>query len=1027
MKTLVIVDPSVCSYHSLINSVSTEVEVVVLDPAQDGIAQITNILANHHSVESLHLLSHGSPGTLQLGSSHLNQVTLDRYSYQIREWIRGLTDRAEILLYGCEVAAGELGRQFVQQLSHLTQATIAASTNLVGSAKRGGRWVLDYQTGSVQSSLAFSTEAMTAYEGVLEIVNFLAETFAGTSVAGDWRFGVGDPTSGTQANPFLTASPIVTPALGGLPGIATPLDTPGAGTLRLTNATLNQAAFVLYNTPIQSDAGLRITFDMFQYGGTTSNPAIPAGADGLNFFLIDGATQVPDVPRAGAFGGSLGYAQKNTPTVVPGIAGGYLGIGFDAFGNYSRATEGRNGGVPGAGQLPDTVTVRGSEATQYAYLTSTGTLPFSLDVPAPQGGTRANSLRRVQVDLDPTGLLSVAMDLNGNNIFTDPGEALISNFNIRSGAAGIDNGVIPSTFKLGFAAGTGDSTNIHEIRNLTVQSFTSPPETTDSLVTLQPGATANVTGLSGTDSDGTVQSFQILTLPAAAQGTLYLGNPSAGGATLITVGQTLTAAEISQVFFQSTSGFTGGSFTYTAIDNLGAEDLTPGVVTLRSQSGGVTNPNNLPPETNNATVDVPQNSLVTVPGLSGTDPDGSIVSYKIVTVPPITQGILYVGDPDVNGVPVEAGQALTPAQIRQLYFESTPEFQGGRFTYAATDDQGVTDSTPATVTLNLSEAVSPVRAGCRPGKNLKGNIRNNKLTGGTNRDFLVGKAGSDLLRGRDCNDTLMGERGNDTLMGGAARDTLMGGINKDRLLGNGGRDILDGGLGNDFIAGGRGDDLGFGKRGVDRMQGKSGNDDLRGGRNNDRVSGGANADVLHGQQNNDALNGGNGTDTIYGGLGRDRIIGGKKADIAFGGRGADRLRGNGGTDVLQGKRGNDTLTGGSQIDRVIGGLGRDTITGGGGADILAGNGGRDRFVYRSASHGNDLILDYQRQDRIDLRGILNGKGYSSSNRFRKYVRLVETGGNTIVRVDANGDKKGGFVTLVTCVGAEPTAANFILS
>ncbi|HEY9696204.1 MAG TPA: DUF4347 domain-containing protein [Trichocoleus sp.] len=1025
MKTLVIADPSVCSYQHLVNSVSTDIEIVVLEPEQDGIEQITQALADRRSVQSLHILSHGAPGTLQLGSTQLSNASLDRYRHQLQQWVHGLTERAEVLLYGCEVAAGELGRQFVQQLSRLTQTSIAASTHLVGNADKGGRWVLDYQTAEIQSSLAFSTAAMAAYEGVLEIINFVTESFTGTSVLGTWLYGVGDPTAATQADPFLTASPIVTPPLGGIPGIATPLDTPGLGTLRLTNATNNQAAFVLYNTPVRSDAGLRITFDMFQYGGATSDPNIPPGADGINFFLLNGATPISTTPVAGAFGGSLGYAQKNTPTVVPGIAGGYLGIGFDAFGNYARATEGRVGGVAGGGQLPDAVTVRGSEATQYGFLTSTGTLPFSLDVPG-AAGTRANSLRRVQVDLDPTGLLSVAMDLNNNNVFTDAGESLISNFNIRSGATGIDNGIIPDTFKFGFTAGTGASTNIHEIRNLTVQSFTSPPETTDALVSLQAGTAVNVAGLSGTDSDGTVQSFRILTLPQATQGTLYLGNPSNGG-TLITVGQTLTPDQISQVFFQSTGGFTGDSFTYTAVDNLGAEDLTPGVVTLGLQGGGGVNPNNRLPETNNALVSLPQNSVVTVPGLSGTDLDGSIASYTIVTVPLSSQGTLYVGDPDVNGAPVQAGQILTPAQIGQLYFESTAEFQGGSFTYAATDDQGATDLTPAIVTLNLSNAVAPVRLGCKPGKDLKGNPRNNKLTGGVDGDTLVGKSGNDLLRGRACNDTLIGNRGNDTLMGGAARDTLRGAQNRDRLMGNNGRDTLDGGLGNDFVSGGRGDDLGFGRRGVDRIQGKSGNDELRGGRNNDRLAGGANADLLHGQQNNDVINGGNGTDTIYGGLGRDRVIGGKKADIAFGGRGADNVRGNGGADLLQGKRGNDILVGGSQIDRVIGGLGRDTITGGGGADVLSGNGGRDRFVYRSVKHGNDQILDFQRQDRIDLRGILNREGYASSNRFQKYVRLIETGGKTIVRVDGNGDANGGLATVCTLSGATPIAANFILS
>ncbi|HEY9696425.1 MAG TPA: DUF4347 domain-containing protein [Trichocoleus sp.] len=1015
---LIVADPSVPNYRSLLHSVPDHAEVLVLDPTEDGVAQITRILADRQAVQSLHILSHGAPGAVQLGSARLSWDTLAQYSQQIRGWFNTCAAQAEILLYGCEVAAGKLGQQFVQQLSQLTGASIAASATLTGNAVLGGDWRLEYQTGAIRSPLAFSAEAMTAYAHVLAVVTFLNETFSGDDVTGNWLYGVGDPTDPLQANPFLTARATVTPSATGIPGNpgTTPfpaLDAIGSGALRLTNATGNQAAFVLYNTPVQSDAGLRVTFDMFQYGGT--------GADGINFFLVDGATQFPTTPRAGAFGGSLGYAQK---TNIPGIDGGYLGIGFDAFGNYARATEGRVGGVAGVGQLPDTITVRGSAATQYAFLTSTGTLPFGLDV-AGATGTRATAQRRVQVDLAPTGLVNVAVDLNNNNVFTDPGETLISNYDIRGN--GVDNGAIPDTLKFGFAAGTGDFTNVHEIRNLNVQTFTSPPETTDSLINLAAGTTANVTGLAGTDADGTVESFRILTLPLATQGTLFLGDPASGGRAIAS-DEVLTPAQISQVYFQAANGFTGTSFTYTAVDNLGAEDLTPGVVTLNPL--GVNGGGNLPPDTNDASIDLPQDSLVNLVGLSGTDSDGSVASFTIVTAPSPDQGTLYLGNPDEDGTPIQAGTVLTPAQINQLYFESSTNFQGSSFTYAATDNLGSTDPTPATVELGLSSAVGPLRI-CRPGKQLTGNRKNNRLTGGKNRDMLVGEAGNDLLRGRACNDMLRGDRGSDVLMGGAARDTMRGNQGSDRLLGNNGSDLLDGGLGDDTAAGGKGIDEIFGRRGNDRLQGRNGNDRLMGGRNNDRLSGGSNVDVLDGQQGSDVVNGDNGIDTINGGLGRDRLFGGKKADAITAGRANDIVKGNGDLDVMRGQKGNDRIYGGSQADRILGGLGRDFIIGGGGADVITGGGGRDRFIYRNVGHGADQILDFQRQDQLDLRSIVNKQGYSSNNRFRKYVRLQQSGGSTIVQVDSNGNAAGGFQTIATLSNtATPftvRASNFILS
>jgi hypothetical protein len=88
----------------------------------------------------------------------------------------------------------------------------------------------------------------------------------------------------------------------------------------LTDASNDQAGAVLYGTQIPSAEGIEISFQQWQYGGG-SPPA-----DGISFVLVDGSTTLT---APGAFGGSLGFAQKlpnNDPaqTFIPGVAGGYL-------------------------------------------------------------------------------------------------------------------------------------------------------------------------------------------------------------------------------------------------------------------------------------------------------------------------------------------------------------------------------------------------------------------------------------------------------------------------------------------------------------------------------------------------------------------------------------------------------------------------------------------------------------------------------------------------------------------------------
>ncbi|MEH2173468.1 Calx-beta domain-containing protein [Nostoc sp.] len=172
---IVFIDPKVIDYQSLVDGIILGSEVVILDANRDGITQITEFLAKRksNSVQSIHIVSHGSVGSLQLGSSNFNLSNLDSYKNQLQKWANALTDKADILLYGCDVASGE-GTKFVQQISQITGADVAASTDKTGSAALGGDWDLEVKTGKIETSLAFKPEVIQAYQSILPA------TFTGT-------------------------------------------------------------------------------------------------------------------------------------------------------------------------------------------------------------------------------------------------------------------------------------------------------------------------------------------------------------------------------------------------------------------------------------------------------------------------------------------------------------------------------------------------------------------------------------------------------------------------------------------------------------------------------------------------------------------------------------------------------------------------------------------------------------------------------------------------------------------------------
>ncbi len=168
-STIVFIDSAVDDYQSLVNGAIPEAEVIVLDSTQDGVAQITEVLQGRTHIAAIHIVSHGSPGSLQLGNSQLSIDTIDHYATQLKTWSATLS-HTPLLLYGCNVAAGDAGTQFVERLYQVTDVDIAASANRTGSAALGGDWKLEVAKGKVKAPLAFPEEVREAYASVLATI-----------------------------------------------------------------------------------------------------------------------------------------------------------------------------------------------------------------------------------------------------------------------------------------------------------------------------------------------------------------------------------------------------------------------------------------------------------------------------------------------------------------------------------------------------------------------------------------------------------------------------------------------------------------------------------------------------------------------------------------------------------------------------------------------------------------------------------------------------------------------------------------
>jgi Domain of unknown function (DUF4347) len=78
-----------------------------IDAQDDGLESITRLLAAT-GAKYLAIVAHGEPGVVYLGKNQLNIQQLQAQSHLLSGW-----DIAEIALYSCEVAKGDIGKDFI--------------------------------------------------------------------------------------------------------------------------------------------------------------------------------------------------------------------------------------------------------------------------------------------------------------------------------------------------------------------------------------------------------------------------------------------------------------------------------------------------------------------------------------------------------------------------------------------------------------------------------------------------------------------------------------------------------------------------------------------------------------------------------------------------------------------------------------------------------------------------------------------------------------------------------------------------
>jgi hypothetical protein len=257
---------------------------------------------------------------------------------------------------------------------------------------------------------------------------------------------------------------------------------------------------------------------------------------------------------------------------------------------------------------------------------------------------------------------------------------------------------------------------------ITIADVNDPPETADTAASGVEDAPSITVHLSGSDIDGTVQTFTIKSLPANGTLTDLNGNP-------LSIGSTVTATDgQADVLFKPNANWTGDtSFNYASNDDDGLQDPTPAIANIN------VTPVNDPPETANTSASGAEDGPPIAVNLTGTDVDGTVKLFTINSLP--ENGVLKDG----NGNVLSVGSTVTATgNGATVYFTPNANWNGDTsFDYASQDNEGLDDATPATATITVTSVNDAPDTGNSAATGVKGAVNIGLTLTGTDSDGTV--------------------------------------------------------------------------------------------------------------------------------------------------------------------------------------------------------------------------------------------------------------------------------------------------
>ncbi|QLO41258.1 tandem-95 repeat protein [Citrobacter freundii] len=301
-----VIDQHISGWQSLVDQVPQGSQVVIIDENSSGLSQLADALKGETNISAIHILSHGASDAITLGTDVLTADNLSAWSSQLSAIGASLSDSGDILLYGCDVSAQD--NAFITRFAELTQADVAASSDMTGSAALSGDWVLENHTGSIEAkTFAFDYDGLlagpevTAPEKGITVAEPSSLNAAGadTATLSGWQVSTTDARETVIVTVSLSNS-----AIGKLSDSQTSnASLTMTGTASVAQAWLNSITFTSADVELgNTDASGKLDVTVRDSAGVSTSKSIDVTVTPSNdpVSVADATQNVPEIESGGS-------------------------------------------------------------------------------------------------------------------------------------------------------------------------------------------------------------------------------------------------------------------------------------------------------------------------------------------------------------------------------------------------------------------------------------------------------------------------------------------------------------------------------------------------------------------------------------------------------------------------------------------------------------------------------------------------------------------------------------------------------